>query len=100
MARKNNRITARQILAVLQENKSYALRFSDIYKILRQLGTSHYQQQISQNLQFLISRNEIVRVEDESRYYYGIPNLRENGTRFIIIKGAGIKDEIIELMKE
>ena len=75
------------------------MRFSEIYKTLLKRDMFHYQGSISQNLQFLIEQSEIVRVQTDTPPRYGIPTKREDGTKYIIVKGTGIKDEIVELGK-
>jgi hypothetical protein len=87
----------KDILIVLKANKGYALRFSDIYKALIKRELFHYQQQISNNLKKLIAEGKVVEVKGRPRSFYGIPNTRGNGTRYIVVKGAGIEDETVEV---
>ncbi len=99
MTRKGDRVVSQHIMTVLDENKGYAMRFSEIYKTLLKRDMFHYQGPISQNLQFLIEQGEIVRVQTDTRPRYGIPATREDGTRYIVVKGSGVKDETVELEK-
>jgi hypothetical protein len=99
MTRKGDRIVARQIMSILEHNKGYALRFNEIYKMLIDLDCFHFQGPISNNLKFLLNQKKIVRVQPDARPRYGIPKTREDGTRYIIVKGSGVKDKIVELAK-
>lgn len=99
MTRKGDRIVARQIMSILEKNEGYGLRFNEIYKMLIEIGCFHFQGPISNNLTFLLEQGEIVRIQPDARPRYGIPKTREDGTRYIIVKGSGIKDKIVELGK-
>ena len=97
MTRKDDRIVARQIMSILEQNKGYGMRFSEIYKTLIEQGFFHYQGPISNNLTFLIEQGKIVRIQPDARPRYGIPETRKDGTRYIIVKGSGVKDETVEV---
>jgi hypothetical protein len=99
MTRKGDRIVARQIMSILEQNKGYGLRFNEIYKMLIEIDCFHFQGPISNNLKFLLEQGKIVRIQPDARPRYGIPMTREDGTRYIIVKGSGIKDIIVELGK-
>ena len=98
MPRKGETTVDKDILAVLEERKGYGLRFSDIFHALSKRDMFHYQQQISKNLKKLIEEKKVVKVKGRPRYFYGIPLQREDGTRYLIVRGP-IEDEIIELGK-
>ena len=98
MTCKGDRIVARQIMSILKQNKGFGLRFNEIYKMLIEIGCFHFQGPISNNLTFLIAQGKIVRIKPDARPRYGIPKTREDGSRYLTIRGS-IKDEIIELEK-
>ena len=93
MPNKGDRIAALHIMALLEENKGEAMRFSNIDKTMRNRGWHHNHTTVSDNLKFLIEQGNIV----QTHFRYGIPTQRKNGTRYLIIKTPGIKDEIVEL---
>ena len=97
MPRKGETTVDKDILIILKEKKGYGLRFGDIYKTLKR-EMFHYQQQISNNLKKLIEQGKVVKVKGSPRYFYGIPLQREDGTRYLIVRGP-VEDEIIELGK-
>ena len=99
MPRKGQTIVDKDIMIVLKENKGFALSFSDIFKDLIKRDLFHYQQQISKNLKTLIEKGKVVKVEDKVHPHYGIPATRANGSKYIIVKGFGLKDETVELGK-
>ena len=96
MPRKGETTVDKDILAVLEERKGYGLRFSYIFHALSEHNMFHYQQQISNNLKKLIEEGKVAKVKGKTRYFYGIPLQREDGTRYLTIRGA-IKDEEIEV---
>ena len=98
MPRKGETTVDKDILIVLEEYRGYALRFGDIYKTLLKRDMFHYQQQISKNLSKLIDEGKVVKVKGSPRYFYGIPLQREDGSRYLTVRGP-IEDDIIELGK-
>jgi len=98
MPRKGETTVDKDLLIVLEANKGYGLRFSDIYKALIKREMFHFQQQISNNLKKLIEQKIVVKVKGSQRYFYGIPLKREDGTKYLIVRGP-VEDEIIELGK-
>ena len=96
MPRKGETTVDKDILIILKEKKGYGLRFGDIYKTLLKREMFHYQQQISKNLSKLIEEGKVVKVKGRPRFFYGIPLQREDGTRYLTVRGS-IEDEIIEI---
>lgn len=88
----------KDVLIVLGEHPGYGLRFSYIFHALSEHNMFHYQQQISNNLKKLIEEGKVAKVKGKTRYFYGIPLQREDGTRYLIVRGS-VKDEIVELGK-
>ena len=86
----------KDILVVLEEHRGYGLKFSDIFHALSKHNMFHYQQQISKNLKKLIEEKKVAKVKGRPRYFYGIPLQREDGTRYLIVRGI-VEDEIIEV---
>jgi hypothetical protein len=86
----------KDILIVLEEHKGYGLRFGDIFHALSAHDMFHYQQQISKNLTKLIEEGKVVKVKGRPRYFYGIPNQRTNGSKYLIVRGT-IEDEEIDV---
>jgi len=96
MPRKGETTVDKDVLIVLEKNKGYGLRFSDIYKTLLKRDMFHFQQQISNNLKKLIEEGKVVKVRVNPRFFYGIPLERENGTKYLIVRGP-VEDEIVEI---
>ena len=90
LPKKGDRITAVHLLVTLKENKGVAMRFMEIYNIMRQRGFKHNYTSVSDNLKYLISQGKIVRIEWYNNPRYGIPKTREDGARYIIVKNEGL----------
>ena len=88
----------KDLLIILEEHKGFGLRFGDIFHSLSEHNMFHYQQQISKNLSKLIEEGKVVKVKGRPRFFYGIPLQREDGSRYLTVRGP-IEDEIIELGK-
>ena len=71
----------------------------EIYNTLRQRGFKHNYTSVSDNLKYLVSQGKIVRYEWNYNPRYGLPEPREDGSKFIIVKNPNLPDEIIELGK-
>ncbi len=92
------RIVDKHILALLEEYKGRGIRFGDIYKTFAKRGMFHNQSDIWKNLILLLDQKKIVKVQGDTRPYYGIPLERKDGSLYLTIN-TGIEDEIIELGK-
>jgi len=92
MPKKGERIIAPRIMRILEENKK-PMRFSEIFKALAEHGWFTTQRPISDNLKYLISEGKIVKVDR----YYGIPSVRDDGSKFIIIKNVFDENETVEI---
>ena len=99
MPQKGDRITAVHLMVIFKENKGLAMRFMEIYNTMRQSGFKHNRTSVSDNLKFLIKKGKIFRYEWYNNPRYGMPKVREDGTRYIIVKNQGLTDETIELRK-
>ena len=99
MPKKGDRITAVHLLVILKENKGVAMRFMKIYNTMRQRGFKHNYTSVSDNLKYLINKGKIVRYEWYNNPRYGMPETREDGSRYIVVKNKGLPNETIELGK-
>ena len=90
------RIVDKHILELYKEYKGRGFRFGDTFKYFMKRGTFHNQSDIWKNLQLLIEQKKIGKVRGMTRNFYGIPLVRENGSRYLIIN-QGIEDEEIEV---
>ena len=93
MPRIYERIVAKRILHVLEENLGIGMRFSEIFRALATQGWFHNQKPISENLQFLIREKKVVHIGNQ----YAIIQTREDETKFCIIKDP--VEKVIELGK-
>ena len=95
---KRDRPTAEHIMKVLEANKGIALRASSISRLMITEGNIHTMNAILDNLNILIEQGKVMKVEKNQecrRHYYGIPNIREDGTAYLIeTKRDGTKREI------
>jgi len=99
MAKKNERITAVHLMAVLTENKGIGMRYTDVYKAMRARGWKHNYTSTIDNLRFLVSQGNIVKTDWHLNPRYGVPVVREDGTKYIVLKNQGFEDETVELGK-
>ena len=90
------RIVDKRIMTVLKEYKGHGFRFGAIFHAFARKGTFHNQSDIWKNLVILIEQKKIVRVKGYTRPFYGIPLVREDGSKYLIIN-QGIEDETIEV---
>ena len=90
------RIVDQHILELFREYKGRGFRFGNIFKYFLKRGTFHNQSDIWKNLEFLLKQKKIVKVRGMTRNFYGIPLVRENGSRYLTIN-QGIEDEDIEV---
>ena len=90
------RVIDKQIMELLDKYRGRGLRFGDFFKTFTKQGNFHNQSDIWKNLQLLIEQKKIVKVRGMTRNFYGIPLVRENGSRYLIIN-QGIEDEEIEV---
>ena len=90
------RIIDQHILALFGDFKGRGFRFGDIFKYFMKRGTFHNQSDIWKNLEFLLEQEQIVKVRGMTRNFYGIPLVRENGSKYLIIN-QGIENEEIEV---
>lgn len=97
MPKKGERITAVHLMVIFKENKGVTMRFIQVYRTMRKRGFKHNYTSVSSNLKYLVSQGKIVRYEWNLNPRYGMPETRENGSRFIVVKNKGLPDEIIEL---
>ena len=81
MTRKGDRIVARRILHVLEQNKGVGMRFSEIFRALAKNGWLHSQKPMSDNFKFLIEQKKLVHIGNQ----YAIIQTREDGSKFAII---------------
>lgn len=100
MARKRERPTAKHIMEFLKPNKGYAIRFMYIYREMERKGYKHNSVSISQNLKYLVEQGKIINFRRGMRpSFYGIPEKRPDGTKFIVAKKVYVENEIVELEK-
>lgn len=92
------RIVDKHILKLFGDFKGRGFRFGNVFKYFLKRGTFHNQSDIWKNLEFLLKQKKIVKVRGMTRNFYGIPLVRENDTKYLIIN-QGIEDETIELGK-
>ena len=90
------RIVDKHIIALMEEYKGRGLRFGDIFKTFAKRRMFHNQSDIWKNLIFLLEHEKIVKVKGDTRFFYGIPKTREDGTKYLTIN-QGIEDEIVEV---
>lgn len=84
---KRDRPTAEHIMKVLESNKGMALRAANISRLMIQEGHNHIMNAILVNLDLLIGQGKVVKVgknQEHKRAYYGIANVRGNGSKFLI----------------
>ena len=93
MTRKGDRIVARRILHVLEQNNQVGMRFSETFRALAKNGWLHSQKPLSDNLKFLVEQKKIVHIGNQ----YAIIQTRENGTKFCIVNDP--VEKVIELGK-
>lgn len=99
MPQKGERITSVHLMIIFKENIGLARRFKEVYQTMRERGFMHNYSSVSQNLKYLIEQGKIVRYEWNKNPRYGLPDTREDGTRYIIIKNPNLPDETVELGK-
>lgn len=97
MPKKGERITAVHLIVVLTENKGIGMRYTDVYKAMRARGWKHNYTSTIDNLRYLVNQGDIVKVEWHLNPRYSVPATRANGTRYVVLKNQGLKDEIVEL---
>ncbi|MBA7493557.1 hypothetical protein ES702_04116 [subsurface metagenome] len=97
MPKKDERITAVHLMVIFKENIGLARRFMEIYNTMRERGFKHNFNSISDNLKYLVSQGKIVRYEWNKNPRYGMPETRENGSKFIIVRNQNLPDETIEI---
>ena len=98
MAKKDKRPTAKHMLAFLEQNKGFAIRFSHILREMQKKGYKHNASAISQNLTYLVDQKKIVNIKRNLNFsFYGIPEIRPDGTTFIVAKKVYVENEIVEL---
>jgi len=93
MPKKDERPTAKHTLEYLEQNKGTGIRFGKIYSTLRERGYHHNFTSVSDNLKWLIEQKKVVKVF----CYYGVPAKRADGSRYLIVKGQGLPNDIAEL---
>jgi hypothetical protein len=85
-------------LKVLEENKGKALMAATISRFMLSQGHNHTMNPILVNLDLLISQGKVVKVnknQEHKRAYYGVPNVKADGTKILIeILRDGSKREI------
>ena len=89
---KRDRPTAEHLMIVFERNKGVAVRGTNINRALIADGHIHTGAALMNNLHWLIENGKIVKA---GRGLYGIPNVREDGTQFLIVmQPDGSKKEI------
>jgi hypothetical protein len=78
---------------IMRENKGLLMRFSDIHKLSYEKGWRHNGTTVKSSLDTLIKQGKIVKI----RYRYGMPAVREDGTKYVVLKDQGLEDEVIEI---
>ena len=84
---KRDRPTLEHIMKVLGANKGKALQAASISRLMISEGNIHTMNAILDNLNILIKQGKVVKVErtdEHRRNYYGIPMVREGGSRYLI----------------
>jgi hypothetical protein len=89
MPKKDERKTAKHIVAFLKESEGNGYRFVDLSRILYAKGYRHNNSTLIDNLRWLVGRGEITKVG----YYYGLPIVK-NGEKILSIKTGGTKATI------
>ena len=93
MPRIYERIVAKRIVYILEQNLGVGMRFSELFRALAKNGWYHNQKPISENLQYLIKQNKVAHIGNQ----YALIQTRKDGTKFCIIKDP--VEKVIELGK-
>lgn len=96
MSAKRDRPTAEHLMIIFEPNNGLALRGTDINRALLAKGYIHTGKALMDNLKWLIEKGKIVKA---GRGLYGIPNVRKDGTRYIIIQQSDNTKKIVECGK-
>jgi hypothetical protein len=87
------RVIDKEIIALLNEFGK-AMRFTDFYKTFARRGTLHHQTDIWKNLELLMEQKKIIKVRWYAKKYYGIPEERQDGTRFVVVTNGYETEEV------
>jgi hypothetical protein len=82
-----DRPTAEHIMKVLEANKGLAFQAASISRLMIAEGHVHTMNAILDNCRILIKQGKMVKIDRNSehrRNYYGIPLVREDGSRYLI----------------
>jgi hypothetical protein len=93
---KRDRPTAEHLMIIFEPNKGTAMRGTDINRALLAKDHIHTGKAIMDNLYWLIEKGKIAKA---GRGLYGIPNVREDGTRYLIVIQRDNTKKIVECGK-
>ena len=85
------------LLAVYGKYRGRGLRYIDTFHELVKNGTMHHSPQIIGHIKSLIEEGKLAKAKGRSRYFYGIPLTREDGTKFLIVN-QGVEPEELDVI--
>lgn len=88
------RYVDKHIMALLEKHKGRGFIFGGILRGFAKHGKNFNQVTLWHNLGFLIEQEKIVKVDGDTRPFYGIPLTREDGSRYLIVNQGFIDEEL------
>lgn len=82
MTMKRDRPTAEHLMIIFEPNRGVAMHGTDINRALITKGYIHTGKALMDNLYWLMTQGKIAKA---GRGLYGIPNVREDGTKYLIV---------------
>ena len=94
------RVITNHLMPLLERNKGFAFKFTEVYLMLYEHGFQHTNTGISQNLKKLKAEGKIVQVWWKHNPRYGVPTTRADGSKYILVKDEKDEEQKVEIEKE